>query len=196
MTDDFEPMHSDETHDSDTPVLQERRSSRRLVVAIVAIVAVGALAFGGVRANAVWGRHAMMVTGATAAQALVEGSAEQLAVVSNADVRSGLTTTTAAAMKAKGVLGEFSAPVWRGDEATITVTTGSGVGQLLLSPADDADIVLFRTDGAVGMASGALAMQRAWSGWVVSGLAVAPIKKPAAHPSVGATSTTTATPAP
>lgn len=200
MTDDFEPTPSIEgpEHGSSGPEPvsdaivppQSRGSLRRSMLVIVSVIVLAVVAVAGVRANAVWGRHAMMLTGATAAQALVEGRALELAAVSNAAVRSGLTTATASAMRDRGVLGEFSAPAWTGDVGTVTVTTAMGAGQLVLQPADGADVVTFRTGGAIGLATGAITMQRTWSGWVVSGLTVAPIEAPPLP------TATTATPAP
>lgn len=142
----------------------------------MAIMAIALLAVGGVRANAVWGRHAMVETGIKAAIALVGGNARALAAVSNSAVGSDLTSATAAAMRAKGVQGDYSAPSWAGDAAKVTVTTEMGVGEILVGPAaDSTDVVVFRTTGAIGLAAAALRMQRTWTGWVVSGLAVAPM---------------------
>jgi nitrogen fixation protein FixH len=136
----------------------------------------------------------MMKTGAIATQAFIEGNGDGLAAVSGPDVRVKLTTATIASMRASGVMGEFSSPVWSGEDATITVTTGMGVGQIVLAPAfDGSDVVVFSTGGAIGMAKGAMSLTRTWSGWVVSEILVAPVTKPATHPSISTTSTTTTT---
>lgn len=185
MTENSEPASSP---DEALPVAAPRRSSRRGLFFGVAIVVIALLAVGGVRANAAWGRHAMVETGVKAAIALVGGNARALTAVSNPAVASDLTSATAAAMRAKGVQGDYSAPAWADDTAKVTVTTEMGTGEILVAPAtDSADVVVFRTTGTIGLAAAALRMQRTWTGWVVSGLAVAPMPSAASA---------TATPAP
>lgn len=197
---------TDEVSVSDVPTVgsaaaASRRTvhsmSGRTLLAIVTVAVVVVVAVAGVWGNARWGRHAMVVTGAVAAQALVEGRADNLAAVSNATVRSQLTTTVADSMREQGVLGDFSAAKWSGDEATITASTGSGPGLIVVLPSTDgANVVIFRTLGSLGIASGALGMERTWSGWAVSGLTVAPTEQPADHPSVSTSSTAPATSTP
>jgi hypothetical protein len=178
------------------PVSAKIPAAGRVLLAGVTVVIIAVLVVAGVWANARWGRHAMVTTGIAAVKAIVEGSATQLAAVSNATIRAQLTAATAAQMAKTGALADFSEPHWSGDVATMTATLGSGVGEIEVLPADDgANVVMFRTRGELGVANGALAMERSWTGWVVSGLTVGPAQKPANHPSVPGTSTvTTSTP--
>jgi hypothetical protein len=201
VTDDFEPNQSaaDPVGDDATPVepkpVRARRSSAaKAFIAVVIVVVVVALAGAGVWANARWGAHAMVTTGALAARALIEGRPDHFASVSSASLRSEITTATAAKMAASAILVDFSSPEWSGDQATLTGTTGMGVGELVVTPVEDgSNVVRFRTDGVLGLAKGALSMVRTWSGWAVSGLVVEPITKPANHPSATPTSTVTTT---
>lgn len=145
----------------------------RFVTVLLVVVLVAGLGVMSWWANARWGRHAMVVTGISAIEALIEGDADGLAAVSNDTVRAQLNASTRQAMMNSGILVDFTGTVWNGDTATIDTEGGMGTGTLIVEPSTDGEnVVTYRTMGGIGFTNGAVSLERTGRGWVVTGLAV------------------------
>jgi len=175
--------------------VRERKwpSARRIVTVSVIVLVVLALAgLGAMKATAVWGRRAMVEVGAVGIQALIQGHGDELAVVSNAAIKAQLTPAVQKTMRAKGILADFGSPVWTGESVVVTATTGMGEGRFMAVPSPDgANVVIYRTSGTLSYTTGALSLERTWSGWQITGLTVGltPAESSTVAPSAAPTTT-------
>jgi hypothetical protein len=201
--DQYERIPADETLDDPDsedeaaePVpVRKRPSLGRVAIVLVVVLALLALAaYGAMKASAVWGRRAMVATGVAGIEALVEGHGDDLAVVSNEAIQAQLTPAVKQTMRSKGILvGEWGTPVWSGDSVVVTATTGMGTGGFMaVASTDDADVVIYRTSGTLSYTTGALSLERTWSGWRITGLTVG--LTPAGTSTVAPSAAPTATP--
>ena len=162
--------------------------SWKFAAIVLAVVVVFVAVAGYYVADQRWGRRAMVSTGLTAAEALITGDGAKLASISDATVRAQLTPKLIASMKAAGTRATFAFPQWKGDVAASAARTAAGEGLLLVGPSPDGtSVVVFQTTGALGNTDGAISLERAWSGWVITGMTAG--LTPSATSSVSPTAT-------
>lgn len=154
-----------------SPASPKRDGSWKFAAVVLAAVIVIVAVAGWYVADQRWGRRAMVVTGLEGAEALITGDGAKLASLSDPAMRAQLTPQLIARMKAAGTPAMFAVPQWKGDIAGSAARTAAGAGMLLVGPSPDGtSVVVFQTTGALGNTDGALALVRAWSGWVITGL--------------------------
>lgn len=143
-----------------------------LVIVLVAIL-LGLLAYGALAANDRWGAKAMVRTGVTGIEALIQGRADKLALISDDVVRKQLTQAVRNKMSASGLMVDFAEPTWNGTTAVVKTDPTTGAGTFVAQPADDGSyVVVYQTMGVLSNTTGAIVLERAWSGWVIKGLTV------------------------
>lgn len=178
----YEPIPADDAEPGSGPgeaepalasVRKVRSPGRVATVAVLVLVLVLLAAYGAMRANAIWGRRAMVVTGVTGIEALIQGRGDELAAVSAGAVKAQLTPAVKNTMRGKGILADFGTPAWSGNSVVVTATTGMGPGFFVAGASKDgADVVIYKTAGTLSNTTGALSLERTWSGWRITGVNV------------------------
>jgi hypothetical protein len=154
------------------------------LVALVAAALIVGVVWLGILGGDRWGTGAMTRTAAAAVEAYIQGDANTLAALSNAQQASRLTPSVRASMAASGLRATFAAPVFSGDTVSAVAAVDSSRGELVAVPdPNGAAVVDFETKGALGTTSGGVALERTWSGWEISGFEVRrSTAPPAANP--------------
>ena len=154
------------------------------LVALVALAVIAGAVWLAMWGSDRWGTEAMTRTAVAGIEAYIRGDATTLAALSDARQASKLTPAVRSSMAASGLAASFAAPAFNGDTASVAASLGPVRGTLVAAPdPNGAALVGFRTKGALGTTSGAVALERTWSGWELSGLAVKRLTTaPAARP--------------
>lgn len=143
------------------------------LVALVAVALIVGVVWLGILGDDRWGTGAMTRTAVAGVEAYIQGDANTLAALSDAQQASRLIPSVRASMAASGLRATFAPPVFRGDTASAVASVDSSRGELVAVPdPNGAAVVDFETKGALGTTSGGVALERTWSGWEISGFEV------------------------